>query len=70
MLMLRVHTTQAGLQLYTGDYLEAPFQKRQGVCLEAQGFPDAPNHAQFPSAHLPAGATYRQRVVYEFVTTG
>lgn len=64
---LKLHTTQPGLQLYTADYLEAPFGPRQGLCLEAQGFPDAPNHPGFPSTRLSAGQVYRQRTVYEFL---
>lgn len=66
-LQLNVWTTQPGLQLYTGDYLAAPFAARDGLCLEAQGFPDAPNQAGFPSARLNAGETWRARTVYEFV---
>jgi aldose 1-epimerase len=65
-LQLDLHTTQPGLQLYTGDYLDAPFRRRQGLCLEAQGFPDAPNQSGFPSARLAAGATYTQRTMYQF----
>lgn len=69
-LQLNVHTTQPGLQFYTGDYLAAPFVPRAGLCLEAQAFPDAPNQAGFPSARLSAGETWRARTVYEFVNTG
>lgn len=65
-LRLQLHTTQPGLQLYTGDGLGRPFGPRAGICLEAQGFPDAPNQPQFPSATLAAGATYRQRTIYAF----
>lgn len=65
-LQLDLHTTQPALQLYTGEALSSPFQPRQGLCLEAQGFPDAPNQAAFPSARLAAGSTYRQRTTYEF----
>lgn len=65
-LQLDLHTTQPALQLYTGDYLAMPFKPRQGVCLEAQGFPDAPNQPGFPSAQLAAGSTYWQRTIYEF----
>ena len=63
---VRLHTTQAGLQLYTGDHLTSPFRPRQGLCLEAQAFPNAPNEAGFPSARLAAGDVYRQRTIYEF----
>jgi len=63
-LQLDLHTTQPGLQLYSGDYLGSPFAPRQGLCLEAQGFPNAPNLATFPSAQLSAGKTYTQRTIY------
>ena len=63
---LDVHTTQPGLQVFTGQNLEAPFTRYGGVCLEAQNFPDAPNQPLFPPATLLAGETYRQRTVYEF----
>jgi len=66
-LRLRVHTTQPGLQLYTGDHLTGPFHPRQGLCLEAQGFPDAPNQPAFPSARLAAGELYSQTTIYEFL---
>lgn len=36
------------------------------VCLEAQNFPDAPNHPEFPSTLLRAGQEYRQRSSYQF----
>ncbi len=64
---LSVHTTQPGLQVYTGDHLGAPFVPRQGIALEAQNFPDAPNQPGFPSARLVPGETYRQQTVYEFM---
>jgi aldose 1-epimerase len=63
---LCVRTTQPGLQLYTGDSLRTPFLPREGVCLEAQNYPDAPNQPGFPSAILAAGETYRQQTVYDF----
>ena len=65
---LNVLTTQPGLQFYTGDYLDDPFIPRQGLCFEAQNFPNAPNEPKFPSARLLQGETYRQRTIYEFAT--
>ena len=64
---LRVHTTQPGMQVYTGEGLGAPFGARSGIALEAQNFPDAPNNPNFPSANLSPGQTYRQQTVYEFI---
>jgi len=65
-LQLDVLTTQAALQVYTGDGLSAPFSPRAGICLEAQGFPDAPNQPTFPSILIEPGHTYRQRTIYRF----
>ena len=64
--MLELSTTQPGVQLYTADGLAAPFQARAGLCLEAQGFPNAPNEPAFPSTRLDPGVTYRQRSLYRF----
>ncbi|MDP2716897.1 aldose epimerase family protein [Rheinheimera sp.] len=47
-LRLLVSSDYPGLQVYSGDYLAAPFTARQGICLEPQFYPDAPNHSQFP----------------------
>ena len=65
-LQLDVVTTQPALQVYTGDGLNTPFAPRSGICLEAQGFPDAPNQPNFPNITLEPGATYRQRTIYQF----
>jgi aldose 1-epimerase len=65
-LQLDVVTTQPALQVYTGDGLNTPFTPRAGICLEAQGFPDAPNQPNFPSIMLEPGATYWQRTIYQF----
>ena len=65
-LQLDVLTTQPALQVYTGDGLNTPFEPRSGICLEAQGFPDAPNQPNFPSIMLEPGTTYRQRTIYQF----
>ncbi|MEH8016614.1 galactose mutarotase [Rheinheimera muenzenbergensis] len=47
-LRLLISSDYPGLQVYSGDYLAAPFSPRQGICLEPQFYPDAPNHSQFP----------------------
>ncbi len=65
-LQLDVLTTQPALQVYTGDGLNTPFAPRSGICLEAQGFPNAPNQGNFPNIVLEPGATYRQRTIYQF----
>jgi aldose 1-epimerase len=60
---LEVFTTEPGVQVYTGNYLEVP---RTGVCLETQHYPDSPNQQGFPSVILRPGEEYRSRTVFRF----
>ena len=60
---LEVFTTEPGLQVYTGNYLERPYT---GICLETQHFPDSPNQRGFPSVILRPGEEYRSRTVFRF----
>ena len=55
---LDMHTTEPGMQLYTGY--------ARGVCLETQHFPDSPNQPSFPSTILRPGTEYRSRTVFTF----
>jgi aldose 1-epimerase len=72
--VLEIHTDQPGVQVYTGNKLAGAFaghggiiyRQSAGVALEAQGFPDAPNHAHFPSTVLRPGETYRRIIRYRF----
>ncbi|TPH13896.1 aldose epimerase family protein [Litorilituus lipolyticus] len=64
-LKLSVYTTLPGLQVYTGNYLSDPFLPKQGICLEAQFWPDSPNRAEFPSVKLCAGEEYFHEIIYE-----
>ncbi len=65
-LRMSLRTTHPGLQFYTGQYLDGAFRARQGLCLEPQHFPDAPNHPHFPSPWLLPGQTYRQIIEFRF----
>lgn len=64
--LLTVATTEPGLQLYTGDHLDAPFAPGRGVALETQHFPDSPNHPHFPTTQLRPGRGFRSETVYGF----
>ena len=69
---LDVWTTEPGLQLYTGNFLDGTvvgkngiaYQHRAAVCLETGHFPDSPNHANFPSTVLRPGQTFHSRTIY------
>ncbi|HWP99126.1 MAG TPA: aldose epimerase family protein [Vicinamibacterales bacterium] len=71
---LEVATTEPGLQLYTGNFLDGRitgkggrvYARRWGLCLETQHFPDSPNRPEFPSTVLRPGATYRSRTIFTF----
>lgn len=52
---LSVNSNMPGIQIYTGDYLDKPFQPCAGIALEAQGYPDAVNHNHFPSCRIEKG---------------
>ncbi|WP_337842854.1 aldose epimerase family protein [Rheinheimera sp.] len=54
------------VQLYTGNYLDSPFAQRQGLCLEAQHWPDAPNQPLAPSAILWPGELYQHCISFRF----
>jgi aldose 1-epimerase len=62
---LDIVTTQPCLQVYTASQLTAPLRPFSAICLEAQGFPNGPNHALGRSdSWLAAGQTTTQRIVY------
>ena len=71
---MEVYTTEPGLQLYTGNFLNgsfkgqfgATFPRRSAVCLEAQHFPDSPNRPYFPPVTLEPGEQYKQKTIYKF----
>ena len=75
-IVLEAYTTQPGVQLYTGNFVDedaAPFGKNErraprygGFCLETQHFPSSPNFPEFPSTLLSPGEEYRQITVYKF----
>lgn len=63
---LKIATNQAGGQLYTGNYLKPPYAPHEGVCLETQQPPNAPNESAFPSTLLRPGEIYEARTDYTF----
>ena len=72
--VLEEYTTEPGVQLYTGNFLngknvghgDKAYPKRSGFCLEAQHFPDSPNHPKFPTTELKPGQIYHQTTIYKF----
>jgi len=72
--ILRVLTTEPGVQLYTGNNLDGSitgkegrvYKRRFAFCLETQHFPDSPNHANFPSTELKPGQEFHSVTVFQF----
>ncbi|WP_284164328.1 aldose epimerase family protein [Frigidibacter sp. SD6-1] len=64
---LEVATTEPGLQLYDGRGAARPgCGPYEGIAIEAQGWPDAPNRAGFPSIVLRPGEEVRQVTEWRF----
>ena len=70
---LRVFTTQPGVQVYAGNFLDGSIvgkggkriPRRGGLCLETQHYPDSPNHPHFPSTRLDPHQNFHQTTVFE-----
>ncbi len=71
---LEVFSTEPGMQLYTGNFLDGTlpakgggtYARRSGFCLETQHHPDSPNQPAFPTVVLEPGQTYRSETVFKF----
>ncbi len=72
---IEVHTTQPGIQVYTGYWNPEltidgvkKFGSFSGIALETQHYPDSVNQANFPTTLLKPGEVYDQKTVYKFIT--
>jgi aldose 1-epimerase len=74
--VLEVWTTEPGLQVYTGNFLDGTlvgkhghlYRMGDGIALEAQKFPNSPNSPRFETARLDPGSTYHHRLIFRFFT--
>jgi aldose 1-epimerase len=72
--ILRVLTTEPGVQFYTANHLDGSitgkegrvYKRRYAFCLETQHFPDSPNHAGFPTTELKPGQEFHSVTILEF----
>jgi aldose 1-epimerase len=72
--VMETYTTEPGVQLYTANFLDGTIIGKKGICykkhfalcLEAQHYPDSPNHNNFQSTVLRPGKEYRQTTIYKF----
>lgn len=73
-IMLQVFTNEPGIQVYTGNFLDASFAGKHGyrypkhsaVCMETQHYPDSPNHPEWPNVWLETGKKYSSHCIYKF----
>lgn len=73
---LVIATTQPGMQVYTGNWLAGcpesisgkAYNDYDGVAIECQNFPDAPNKPDFPSSVLRPGEKFDETITFEFKT--
>lgn len=74
--MLEVLTTEPGVQFYTGNFLDGTlagkgghlYRMGDGIALEPQKFPDAPNQPSFLSARVDPGKPYRHVMIFRVGT--
>lgn len=72
-ILLEVFTSEPGLQVYTGNFLDGTitgkkgivYNKRTAICLESQKYPDSPNKPEWPSPYLKPGEKYTSRCIYK-----
>lgn len=75
--VMTVYTNKPAVQLYCGNSLDdntkgkngAVYNRRGGLCLETQFFPDSPNQSHFSDCVLKAGDVYNYKTVYYFGVT-
>lgn len=71
---MEVWTTEPGVQLYSGNFLDGTIQGKGGVayqkhaalCLETQHYPDSVNHPNFPTTILRPGSVFHQETILKF----
>lgn len=71
--VMTVYTTLPGLQLYSGNMMKsvkgkggATYDRRHGLCLETQFFPNSLRHSNFLSPIFKAGEHFRHSTLYTF----
>ncbi len=70
---MTVYTDLCGMQVYAGNFLDgvkgkdgAVYHRRNGICFETQGWPNACNTPGFPRTVYAAGEVFESETVYKF----
>lgn len=64
--LMQVKTDMPGLQVYDASHFRAVYPNWHAVAIEPENFPDAPNHANFPSSILRPGVKYEAFMSFGF----
>jgi aldose 1-epimerase len=72
---MNVYSNQAAGHIFIGCGLPShltgkngkTYHSKSGICFEMQNFPDAPNHAHFPSSLLEKDKVYENNTTFHFV---
>lgn len=72
---LEIRTTEPGLQVYTGNFLDGAlvgtggrrYRQGDGLALETQHHPDSPNRPDFPSTVLRPGEVFASRTEWRIL---
>lgn len=73
-IVMEVYTTEPGMQVYTGNFLDGVvgkrgerYGRRNAICLETQKFPDSPNnHWPMSNAYLHKGEKFESKTYFKF----
>jgi aldose 1-epimerase len=74
--VLEILSDQPGIQFYTGNFIDGTtvgksgkiYRQGDGIALEPQHFPDAPNKPAFASVRLDPGQKYSNVMVFKLTT--
>lgn len=71
---MEVYTDLPGVQFYAGNFIDpqkgkkgASYDKRSGLCLETQCYPDSIHKENFPSVVYGPNRTYQSTTIYKFI---
>ncbi|WP_228098997.1 aldose epimerase family protein [Pedobacter sp. MC2016-24] len=73
-IVMRIYTTEPGLQFYSGNFMQGKNIMKGGhkddfrtaFAMETQHYPDSPNQPGFPSTVLKPGTVYKTTSIYKF----
>ena len=72
--IMEVYTDLPGVQFYAGNFIDAQtgksgafYNKRSGLCLETQCYPDSIHKPNFPSVVYGPGKDYKSTTIYKFI---